>query len=236
VRRPRSTRIGWAIALVLSVRAHAADPVRSTCYGTPEKGRLEDSVALPSSGANFRAYSSAGVLAGRTYVHSIVRDVVVAAYDALAKELPGTVFVYGETSWRSGGSFRPHKTHQNGTSVDFMVPVRDASGASVPLPGGPLDKFGYGIEFDATGRHDELAVDFPAVTAHLRHLDREARSRGVTIRRVILCPEFVARLKSTPRWKDISGQVPFSTKKPWVRHDEHYHVDFAVACEPYRAP
>ncbi len=26
--------------------------------------------------------------------------------------------------------------------------------------------------------------------------------------------------------------VPFLLKDPWIRHDEHYHVDFAISCEP----
>jgi len=29
-----------------------------------------------------------------------------------------------------------------------------------------------------------------------------------------------------------SGTVRFSTRRSWVRHDEHYHVDFDIPCEP----
>lgn len=138
--------LGWSLTLALVAPVHATASGASTCYGTPERGRLESGVALPRGGANFPAYSSVGVMIGRTYVHSVVHDIVVAAYASLATELPSTMYVYGETAWRSGGSFRPHKTHQNGTSVDFMVPVRDASGGSVPLPASPTNTFGYGID------------------------------------------------------------------------------------------
>jgi penicillin-insensitive murein endopeptidase len=206
--------------------------VQSTCYGTPEKGRLENGISLPSSGPNFQPYSTLGVALGRTCVHSVVAEIVSGAYSDLARELPSTNFVYGETSWCAGGSFRPHKTHQNGTSVDFMVPVTDSSGASVPLPTSALNKFGYSIEFDASGKYEGLHVDFAAITAHLYYLERQASDRGVKIRRVILAPEFERQLVGTPHWEEVSARLPFSKAKPWVRHDEHYHVDFLLGCKP----
>jgi penicillin-insensitive murein DD-endopeptidase len=97
----------------------------SMCYGTPEKGRLGHGVQLPPEGKNFQAYSWLGDQIGRTYVHSKVRDVVISSYEALEGSAPETIYVYGETGWPSGGRFRPHKTHQNGLSVDFMVPITD---------------------------------------------------------------------------------------------------------------
>lgn len=219
-------------ALLLAASARGETPTQSTCYGTAEKGRLENGVSLPASGPNFQTYSSLGSALGRTCVHSTVAEIVTAAYAELARELPSTIFVYGETSWCSGGSFRPHKTHENGTSVDFMVPVRNGAGSSVALPTGPLNKFGYSLEFDASGKAGDLAVDFPAITAHLYFLEREARARGVKIRRVILAPEFQRQLVGTPHWPQVAELVPFSKGKPWVRHDEHYHVDFLPGCKP----
>ena len=188
-------------------------------------------VSLPVSGANFQPYSSLGAALGRTCVHTLVGEIVSAAYRDLARELPSTLFVYGEASWCAGGSFRPHKTHQNSTSVDFMVPVRDESGRSVPLPTSPFNKFGYGIEFDSAGRFENLTVDFAAITAHLYFLAQQARARDVKIRRVILAPEFERRLVGTKHWTEVRAAVPFSRGKPWVRHDEHYHVDFLIDCK-----
>ncbi len=214
--------------LLLACPGHAEG---SICYGTPEKGRLEGGISLLRSGPNFEPYSNLGVAAGRTCVHSAVAEIVSRAYADLARELPSTKFVYGETSWCAGGSFRPHKTHQNGTSVDFMVPVRDEGGRSVPLPTSAFNRFGYDIEFDATGRYEDLRVDFRAITAHLYFLEKQASARGVRIRRVILAPEFVRQLAGT-HWDAVSARVPFGTRKPWVRHDEHYHVDFLPGCKP----
>jgi penicillin-insensitive murein DD-endopeptidase len=217
-------------ALLLPSLGQAADG--STCFGRVGKGRLENGIALPSKGTNFSSYSSSAELAGRTYVHSTVRDVVAAAYQALESAAPGKVFVYGETGWRTGGRIRPHRTHQNGLSVDFMVPVLDASGRSVPLPTGPFNKFGYGIEFDASGRFEQLAIDFPAIGEHLYQLHSAARTRGVSLALVIFDEAYLPRLYATARGNYLKEKLRFMKGKPWVRHDEHYHVDFAVECKP----
>lgn len=221
-----------AILLLLAASARGETQKQSTCYGTAEKGRLENGVSLPAAGPNFQSYSSLGSALGRTCVHSAVADIVTAAYADLARELPSTVFVYGETGWCSGGSFRPHKTHQNGTSVDFMVPIRNGAGVSVPLPTGPFNEFGYSMEFDSSGKSGDLTVDFPAITTHLYFLEQEASARGIKIRRVILAPEFQRRLVGTPHWPQVAKLDLFSKSKPWVRHDEHYHVDFLPGCKP----
>lgn len=195
-------------------------------------GRLENGVALPASGANFAAYSVTAGAIGRTYVHSSVGKVVVAAYKALEKSAPGKVFVYGETGWKAGGRFRPHRTHQNGLSVDFMVPVLDKTGRAVPLPTSLFNRFGYGVEFDASARYEDLSIDFRALAEHLYVLDRVAREEGIGIALVIFERSFLPRLLATPRGPYLEQHLKFMEGKPWVRHDEHYHIDFDVPCEP----
>ena len=207
--------------------------LESTCFGTVAKGRLENGVALPSSGSNFSSFSTSAEIVGRTYVHSKVRDVVVTAYKALETAAPAKVFVYGETGWKSGGRFRPHRTHQNGLSVDFMVPVLDKAGRSVPLPTSPFTRFGYDIEFDASGRYEDLAIDYAAVAEHLYQLDVAARAKDVGIALVIFDTDYLPRLLATPRGSYLKDNLKFMRSKPWVRHDEHYHVDFAVTCGSY---
>jgi penicillin-insensitive murein DD-endopeptidase len=98
---------------------------------------------------------------------------------------PDKVYVYGESGWREGGRIKPHRTHQNGTAVDFMVPVLDRSGKSIPLPTGIMNKFGYAIEFDAQARYGELRIDFDAVAEHLYALHQAAQGNGIGIARVI---------------------------------------------------
>lgn len=218
-----------AALTVLSAQTFAAD---SQCFGTVSKGRIEGSVKLPTSGPNFTAYSSLAATAGRTHVHAKVEAIITAAYAALQAASPSTTYVYGETGWPSGGRFRPHRTHQNGLSADFFVPVRDAQGKSVPLPTGIGNRFGYDLEFDADARYGEYSIDFPAIAEHLYQLHLAAKARGAGIALVIFDAPFLPRLFATPRGAYLKENLNFMKGKPWVRHDEHYHVDFAVACKP----
>lgn len=215
--------------------ASGANAGASVCYGTTSDGWLEEGVALPADGANFEAYSSLGRLAGRTYVHSTVRDIVVAAYDRLATEQPTKVYKYAETGFENGGRFRPHRTHRNGLSVDFMVPVLDPDGHSVHLPTHPFNKFGYNIEFDGQGRYEDLRIDYEAMAAHLVALHKEALARDQDLWRVIFDPQLQSALFETRAGEYLKQHLQFSTRPAWVRHDEHYHVDFDVPCEPTAA-
>lgn len=204
----------------------------SICFGKTKHGRLAGGVSLPYSGDNFSAYSTVGWLAGRTYVHSKVAQVVLASYASLKKTIPDAVFVYGETGWESGGSFKPHKTHQNGLSVDLMVPVRDADGRSVPLPCSVFNKLGYALEFDSAGRMGALQIDFEALAEQIYWLHKNASAYDIRIWRVIFDPELQKNLKKTKRWTYLTKHIAFSTRRSWVRHDEHIHVDFIVPCKP----
>ena len=204
----------------------------STCYGTISNGRIEGAVQLPSSGPNFTAYSNAGVTLGRTYVHFKVANIVVEAYRELEKASPPTRFVFGETGWKSGGSIKPHRTHQNGLSVDFFVPVRNASGQSVPLPTNITNKYGYAIDFDKQGKFGDYAIDFEAIAEHLYQLHTVATRQNAPIKLVIFDPPYMPKLFATKRGEFLRQHIPFMSGNAWVRHDEHYHVDFEIACRP----
>jgi penicillin-insensitive murein endopeptidase len=219
------------LSVALAILVPQGAMAESRCFGTVSKGRLEAGVKLPVSGPNFEAYSAVGAMAGRTHVHSKVAEVVVAAYAAVAAVDPGVTFVYGESGWPSGGRFRPHRTHQNGLSVDFFVPVRDRSLKSVPLPIGAANKFGYNIEFDSKANYGEYTIDFKAIGEHLYQLDVAAKRRGSDIALVIFDEQYLPRLFETARGAYLKQNIRFMKGKPWVRHDEHYHVDFTAACK-----
>jgi len=210
-----------ALALESAAPSHA--------IGTPSNGRLENGKRLPTAGPNFRAYSRLAVLLGRACVHGTVRAAVLDAYAQLAAQQPQLRFVYGETGWPSGGRFRPHRTHRNGLSVDFMVPVRRRDGRVAELPTSPWLEFGYAIQFDSLGHYRDLTIDFDALAEHLRVLDVAASRHGLAIERVILAPEFHRRLANTAEGRTLLGRLPFVQREVWVRHDEHYHVDFRSA-------
>jgi penicillin-insensitive murein DD-endopeptidase len=209
-----------------------ANASTSQCYGTVSNGRIKDAVQLAIGGTNYSSYSSLGSAMGRTYVHSAVKSIVESAFAEVEKVLPKAVFVYGETGWQSGGRIRPHRTHQNGSSVDFFVPVKNQSGESVALPTNATSKFGYEIEFDSKGRYGEYQIDFGALAEHLYQLHVAAKARGNGIALVIFEPSYLPRLFATKRGDYLKSNLPFMRGKPWVRHDEHYHIDFSIPCKP----
>jgi len=86
------------------------------------------------------------------------------------------------------------------------------------------------IEFDADGRYEELTIDYEALAAHIVALDRATKARGHTIWRVIFDPALQAGLFKTEYGPYIKTNIELSKKRSWVRHDEHYHVDFIVPC------
>ncbi len=207
----------------------------STCFGTSAKGRLADGVRLPPSGRNFTAYSSNGVSLGRTYVHDVVRRVVLGAYRELENSRPEVTYVYGETGLASGGRFHPHRTHQTGLSVDFMVPVVDTVGRPAELPRSAMNKFGYGLEFDSRGRLGNLTIDFEAIAEHLHQLRKAAAMEGISIKRVIFDQSLMSSLFATPAGHTLRQSIPFIQARPWIRHDEHYNVDFDLPCVPLQS-
>lgn len=205
--------------------------LESTCYGTTKNGRLVNGVKLPSKGENFISYGVIPVQAGRTYVHSKVKKVVVESYDLLLKEQPNKVYKYAETGFKKGGRFKPHKTHRNGLSIDFMVPVIDKQGKSVHLPTNPLNRYGYNIEFNKQGKYKDYQLDYEALGAHIVALHKIAQKNGIDLWRVIFDPELQPYLYKTRYGEYIKNNIKIPKKKSWVRHDEHYHVDFVVKCK-----
>src|SRR5256885_14112991 len=92
----------WSVAAIAAFSTAAAG-ADSICFGTPARGRLAHGAEIPLEGPNFTPYSKLLASTGRTYVHSKVRDTVVAAYAVMEKSAPDNMFVYGETGWAAGG-------------------------------------------------------------------------------------------------------------------------------------
>jgi penicillin-insensitive murein endopeptidase len=215
-------KFSWPVVVSMFAICMPCVADASTCYGTVSKGRLSKGVQLPPQGINFTAYSSTGAETGRTYVHDQVRQAVLEAYANVRTTLPDKTYVYGETGFAHGGPIPPHRTHQAGLSVDFMVPVLDDAGRSVPLPSSPSNKFGY-------------AIDFEAMAEHLYQIAITSRRHGITIERVIFDRRLTERLFNSSRHgAELQRFLPFMKARPWIRHDEHYHIDFGLSCRPLR--
>jgi penicillin-insensitive murein DD-endopeptidase len=214
--------------LFFSDLSHAKE---SICYGSTQNGRLENGVSLPNKGNNFISYGRFPRIAGRTYVHSRVRAVVLDAYRMLETKQASKIFKYGETGFQKGGKFKPHKTHQNGLSVDFFVPVLDRYGRSTYFPTNPFNKYGYNFEFDENGEHKDYRIDFEALGGHIVFLHKAAKKAGIGIWRVLFAPELQPLLYATPYGPYIKKHINIPKKRSWVRHDEHIHVDFDIPCQ-----
>ncbi len=210
-------------------QTHTSD--KSICYGSTHNGRLENGVSLPTAGDNFVSYHWVGKIFGRTFVHSDVAQIILGAYETLKITEPTKVFKYAETGLKNGGIFKPHKTHQNGLSVDFMTPVVNQKGESVHLPTHMFNKLGYKIEFDLNGRFEDYRIDFDAMGAHLVALHKASLKQKRNIRRVLFDPVLQPFLMKTSHGPYLSAHIKFAKKRSWVRHDEHYHVDFDVPCQ-----
>jgi len=217
--------------ILLFVFSTKAISGQSICYGTTSNGRLVNGQELPASGRNFETYSLVARIAGRTYVHSAVKKIIINSYKSLESEQPEKVYKYAETGFKEGGKFSPHKTHKNGLSVDFMTPVINAEGISVHFSTTPLNKFGYNVEFDKNGHFEEYKIDYEALAAHIVALHKEARLQGYDLWRVIFDPKLQPALYKTQYADYLKQNIQFSKKRSWVRHDEHYHVDFLIPCE-----
>jgi len=101
---------------------HNQDSLTSVSKGTVSNGKLKNAVLFPPKGSNYKYFAEESYLKGRAFVHSDIKDIVLEAMLGLSKTLPRQVFQIMEIGHKHGGELWPHRTHQNGTSVDFMLP------------------------------------------------------------------------------------------------------------------
>lgn len=180
----------------------------------------------------YEAYSTMLWGIGRTYVHSKVRDIWVKALEEIQKEYPLYSYQYAETGFKEGGKFSPHKTHQNGLSVDILVPVRDVkSKTPTKLPTHMRNKFGYAVDFDAKGQFENIEIDFDSLGLLIKTLVETARKNNTKVWRVIFDPRLQPFLYQSKYGAWIKKHVLIPKKKSWVRHDDHIHIDFDIACK-----
>ena len=102
----------------------------------------------------------------------------------------------------------------------------------MPLPTSVSNKLGYDIEFDSNARYENYTIDFEATAEHLYQLQLAAKAHGAGITLAIFDTEFLPKLFATKHGAYLQKELPFMKGKPWVRHDEHYHIDFRIACKP----
>lgn len=198
----------------------------SVSHGSVRDGWIEGSKRLPFRGDNFTTYSFAGYLFGRTHVHEKVRKTVVEAFARCTEKKPDTRYVIGETGRPRGGAFHPHRTHRNGLSIDIMTPFlrRDRPYRSHHL----FNLWGYALEVDEAGRLDEnTVIDYDSLAEIILAIKEIAPKNGLRIEKVIFDPVLRPYLFSTEAGKNIRN-LPYTKNRVILRHDDHFHVDFAV--------
>jgi penicillin-insensitive murein endopeptidase len=107
-----------------------------------------------------------------------------------------------------------------------MPPLKDGR----TMPSHPFNRFGYNERFDGKGAGDTGQIDFDAMAAHLLALNRQSIRRGFSIRKVILAPNLQDDLFRADGGKEVRASMRFNRLPVWVRHDNYYHVDFAISC------
>lgn len=201
--------------------------------GTTGNGSLENGKLVPFEGKNFKYFDTTSYLSGRAYLHEQVLNAILEAYTELSRHCASRTFYIMECSNKTGGEMFPHRTHQNGLSVDFMVPkIKNGETWS------GLDTIGkdhYWLQFNNEGRYtedSEVTIDFDMMALHILELNKTAQNNGLKISKVIFKIELKDLLFSTENGKILekSGIYFAQSLSPLINelHDEHYHVDFEI--------
>jgi len=210
--------------------------VRSKAFGTRSNGTLENAWLMPYSGNNFESFSFISYYFWKNaYTHSTIHDILLDAYVECETTCPDIQFRYMECSNKKGGKMAIHRTHRNGTSVDFMVPKKRGGEQSTIW-----DRIGllhYLLEFSTSGKlivekyvDNSARIDFETSAKHILALDNAARKRGWKIKMVILKLNLKDDFFKTPSGKKVKARGIYFARnlQPIVdrMHDDHYHIDF----------
>lgn len=127
-----------------------------------------------------------------------------------------------------------HRTHENGLSIDFMMPLKKKNGKQRKR----YDYMGlwhYLLKFDSDGQLSfdaKTEIDFETMAKHILALDDAARENGLRIKKVILKINLKDDFFQTKSGQAVKRRgIYFAKSLPKVvdnMHDDHYHVDFVV--------
>ena len=213
------------------IQQNQNDSLVSQSIGSVSNGSLKNGKLIPFQGKNFSYFDETSYLSGRGFLNSKVLHTILGGYKNLETTQPNRTFKIMECAHKNGGKLWPHRTHQNGLSVDFMVPkLKNAK----PYYG--LDTLGinhYWLTFNNQGQYNKdtsITIDFESIAEHLLTLKEEAKKHNLKIQKVILKVELKDELFHGKYGKKLkeSGIYIVKSLSPTINalHDEHYHVDF----------
>ena len=205
---------------------------KSISNGKVNSGSLENGRKFPFKGVNFKYFSPISYsLLNRAWVHAKVLDVSLKSYEICLQKIPERKFLLMECSERNGGKMFPHRTHQNGTSIDFGTPMLK-EGKPYYLHH-HIGIFHYAMKFNSKGvskLNKKVSIDFETMAQHLLILEKTARKKGMYIKKVIFKIDLKDDLFKSQSGKKLKKSgIYFARKLPKFIdevHDDHYHVDF----------
>ncbi|MBN1951334.1 MAG: hypothetical protein JW801_09015 [Bacteroidales bacterium] len=204
----------------------------SRSEGTVGNGRLINGYKMPFRGGNFKYFSFTDYyLFGRCYLHSTLQKIVLESYRDMSMYYPDYRFRIMECSKRKGGRAIPHRTHQNGTSIDFMMPLKKAD--KVISRYDRIGMWRYLMKFDHEGKkrfNKQIEIDFDKMALHILTLEKVSRKYGWMIAKVILETNLKDEIFASRYGKELrKSGIYFVRNLPKLineAHDDHYHVDF----------
>jgi penicillin-insensitive murein endopeptidase len=205
----------------------------SISSGSVSKGSLTNGKLFPFKGPNFIYFDSTSYLNKHAFTHEKVYQAVLATYHEFETMLPRFEFGLMECSNEHGGKIWPHRTHQNGLSIDFMSPLLKNGVSSTDFNTIGLPH--YLMDFDENGIYTEdrsYSIDFNLIARHLLELDKQAKKNGLKIEKVILKIALKDELFASEYGKQLkASRIYFATNLSELidsLHDDHYHVDFGL--------
>lgn len=203
----------------------------SESVGSVSNGNLKNGKLVPFYGSNYTYFDKTSYLSGRAFLNSKVLNAILESYKVLETEQPDRVFKIMECAHKNGGKMWPHRTHQNGLSVDFMMPKNKNK---KPYYG--LDTIGikhYWLNFNKSGQYmkdNSIIIDFESVAQHILILNEKAKKHKLKIEKVIIKVELKDELFKGKYGKYLKETgiyiVRSLTPKINELHDDHYHIDF----------
>ena len=202
----------------------------SKSLGKVHKGSLKNAYKLDWKLGNTVFFSKFSYyILGRAYVNSDVYHTIYNAHEALEKLHPKRKFIVMECSRKKGGRMYPHRTHQNGLSVDFFAPMIKKNKSKHFKA---LGYYRYLLNFDNKGKRKNVEIDFDGMAEHILILEKYARMNNLRIKKVIFKTDLKDKLYATEHGKQLkkSGIYLAMNLTPQLNklHDDHYHIDFEV--------
>ncbi|MDC0257509.1 penicillin-insensitive murein endopeptidase [Crocinitomicaceae bacterium] len=211
--------------------SHVNDSLQSTSLGSVSNGKLKNATLIPFKGENFEYFDASSYMGGRAFTNNKVAEITINTYQALLDQGIDRRFKVMEFSNKEGGKMFQHRTHQNGLSVDYMMPLQKEG-----VPYYELDEKGashYLMDFNTEGLYTEdttVSIDFNMAARHILELDKQAKKNGMCIQKVIFNTDLKDELYATEYGTKLKTSGIYITKNLSKvindLHDDHYHVDF----------